>query len=433
MSRTSEIIHELNQLPKGYVSEKKIHGNTYYYLQYLENGRIRSQYINKNSLEETRALLQKRKQLEEELDQILNSGNNLHTPGKNSSSFTGSLMMEDIKVATFDNGILTYINETLCPLYVRRTHNLTGFLKSRAMDQTRTNARLLKKALGIRESEEEKVVLYAYGACITDNYWFKPKGSKLKYADICFDNDLYSDLVLKGELIIYPKTPKMTPQLTTPGSYEKCWKKQGDVWWLYKKENKEEIFCELFCSKLAHKMKIPTAVYEYEDGFIRSKNFAEKYNFEPMSSLASDDDSFENVFQTLLPLGKKFAKRYLILCFFDCLVNNVDRHNENCGFLRDKDTGKIVDLAPNFDNNLALISRTSILNLDARKDGLISMFERFLRNNKDAAKLYSELKFPEINKKMIEDCFKEVPIKEDEELICKYIMNRYQYLTNIKM
>ena len=432
MSRTSEIIQELNNLPKGYISEKTIHGKVYYYLQYLENGKITSHYIGSDSVDNTRFLLQKRKNLEEELNLILNSGNNLHKPGKNSDSFTGSLMMEDTKVATFENGNLIYINESLCPLYIKRTHNLSGFLKSRAIDQTRTNARLLKKVLGIKDNEEEKIVLYAYGASITDNYWFKPKCSKLKYSDISFDIDFYSDLALKGELIVFPKTPKLTPQLTTPGSYEKCWKKPGDTWWLYKKGNKEEIFSELFCSKLAKKLKIPTAVYEYDDGFIRSKNFADKYNFEPMSSLASDDDSFDHVFSVLLPLGKKFTKRYITLCWFDCLVNNVDRHNENCGLMRDKKTGKIVDLAPNFDNNLALISRSPVLNLDPRKDGLISMFATFLRKNKEAAEIYKELVFPELNNKIIEDCFNDIPIDENKELITKFLLNRYNYLLSLQ-
>ena len=35
---------------------------------------------------------------------------------------------------------------------------------------------------------------------------------------------------------------------------------------------------------------------------------------------------------------------------------NADRHTNNYGVLRDPDSGKVLRLAPNFDNNIALIS-----------------------------------------------------------------------------
>ena len=35
----------------------------------------------------------------------------------------------------------------------------------------------------------------------------------------------------------------------------------------------------------------------------------------------------------------------------------MDRHTENFGLLRDNDGGEIIKPAPNFDNNIALISR----------------------------------------------------------------------------
>jgi hypothetical protein len=43
-------------------------------------------------------------------------------------------------------------------------------------------------------------------------------------------------------------------------------------------------------------MGLPFATYELVDSFIRTKNFADKYSFEPMSALVGDDDRFEVVF-----------------------------------------------------------------------------------------------------------------------------------------
>ena len=349
----------------------------------------------------------------------------------NAKSLTGSIMSSDKEVTKYENGVLIYKDEKLCPLLIKRTSNISSFLKGRVIDSNRTNSRLLKKVLNINTNNDEQISLYAYGAVITDNYWFKPKGSKLKYKDICFSGDYYSDLALKGELVIYPRTPKHSPQITAIGSFEKCWKKIDDNWWLYKKGTIEQIFSEIFCSLLAQKMNIPTVIYEYDDGFVKSKNFATKYNFEPMLGLTEEED-YNTIFDILLNIGKNFASQYLLLSFFDCLINNIDRHNENLGLLRNKKTGKIISLAPNFDNNLALLGYDRKLIMEPNKDGLIKMFIRFLRNNKQANKMFKDLKIKKLTKETIKSCLKQTPIKIDDYDITNYIYKRYEYLVSFK-
>lgn len=55
---------ELEQLPVGYISKKNINGNTQYYLQWRENGRMKSKYIRKGDLETVERQIAKRKELE---------------------------------------------------------------------------------------------------------------------------------------------------------------------------------------------------------------------------------------------------------------------------------------------------------------------------------------------------------------------------------
>ena len=45
------------------------------------------------------------------------------------------------------------------------------------------------------------------------------------------------------------------------------------------------------------------------------------------------------------------------MIFLDTIVANPDRHTNNFGLLRDTNTGMLMSLAPNFDNNMALIAR----------------------------------------------------------------------------
>ena len=432
MENISELIKELSTLPKGYISKKTIHGDEYYYFKYYENNKQVSKYIKKDELEDLKNKLKRRKELESIIKKLDNQNRNLSPLSKNTKSFTGSIMSKDTKVATYENGNLIYINENLCPLYIKRTHNIAGFFASRAIDSNRTNSRLLKKILNIKESRDEYVSLYAYGLVISDTYWFKPKGSKLKYKDVCFDSDYYSELALNGELIIYHKSPKLSPQLTAIGSFEKCWKKIDGHWWMYKKGSNEQIFSELFCSKLAEKLNIPTAIYKYKDGYVATKNFAEKYNFEPMSSLVGEDESYETIFNALLNINQSIAEEYLTLMYFDCLVNNIDRHNENLGLMRNIKTGQIVSMAPNFDNNLALLGWDRNLKLNPKNDGLIRVFVKFLKNNKIAFKLYKKLKLTKLNNKIINQCLNDIEIKYTEYDITKYILLRYEYLIQIK-
>lgn len=428
MEKIDEIRSKLDSLPKGYISIKTISGKKYYYLKYYENNKQISKYVKKSEIDNLKNQLKKRKELENILKEYEKSTKNIHNLSNNAKNYTGSIMSGDIKVATYKNGELIYKNEKLCPLLIKRTSNISAFLKGRVIDSSRTNSRLLKKVMNITTKNDEHISLYVYGAVVTDNYWFKPSGSHLKYKDISFENDYYSDLALKGELVIYPKSSKHTPQITAIGSFEKCWKKINGKWWLYKKGSIEQIFSELFCSMLAIKLNIPTAIYEYDDGYIRTLNFADKYNFDPMIGLMGDEESYEEIFNTLLTIDLKLADQYLLLSFFDCLINNVDRHNENLGFLRDKKTGRIISLAPNFDNNLALLGFDKKLKMNPQTDGFIKMFIKFLKTNDVAFKRYKTLNIPKLDIKIIKKCLLEMPIKLDGYDISKYIIDRYNYL-----
>jgi len=425
-----EIVEELNTLPKGYISKKKIRNKTYNYLQYLEDGVLKSDYVSEAKLNEIYDGLLKRKQLEELVSKEINNVKKLPIISKNCLQLTGDLMMKDEIVASFDNGEITYLNNEKCPLYIKRTRNIKGYLASRVIDSSRTNSRILKRVMEIKEKEDYIISLYAHGAIITDNYWFKPKQSKLKYKDIEFKDDSYADVALDGVIYFFPKSPRYSPQLTLGGSFEKCWKRINNKWYLYKKGSKEEIFSELFCSRLARVLNISTATYEYEDGYIKTENFAKNVNFEPIAAIAGEDDSYQNVFDSLNEYGKDIQKQYLKLIWFDSLVNNVDRHNENCGLLKDQKNGKVISFAPNFDNNMALIAKSKTLNLNVENDGFIKILTKFL-NNKEVKELYKQIDIPNITANDLKEIFASIEIKEDEKLISEYILRRYKYLKKI--
>ena len=104
----------------------------------------------------------------------------------------------DELVATWKNNKLTVVNDNLLPLYLKKVQNADMWLETRAIDSHRANSRLLKKALRLTDKDDVSTVAHVNAATITDNYWIRPFGSELKYSDVKFSDDYFSNLALKG-------------------------------------------------------------------------------------------------------------------------------------------------------------------------------------------------------------------------------------------
>lgn len=428
MKTLSELIKELSTLPLGNVYKKLINGKTYYYHQYFLNNRRISTIVDNDKLPILFEQIKRRKELEKEIAYI-RSKQKTFSLSKSANELTGYLMSGNKVVAAFDKGILTSIDEKHAPLVILRTHSIQEFLKLRTIDMSRTNARILKRVLNIHIDEDYKASLYSYALSIVDNYWFKPKNSKIKYQDIEFLDDSYSDVSLKGDTTISLYKNQLTPEITTSGSFEKGWRYINKEWWLYKNGTKKQMVAELLASKFACLIGLDTAIYEFDNGYIRTKNFVNKMNFEPLAGYLGDNDEFNFVFDKLFSLSKDIAKQYLLLTFFDCVINNIDRHNENIGFMRDRKTGKIISLAPNFDNNLAFYMHDDISLNQPKKDGMIKLYINFLKNNSNAKELFKSISFKNITKVEINKIIDDLPLDiEISMTLSEEIFDRYYYI-----
>ena len=429
MAKVNELLIVLNALPKGYISKKVIHGKRYFYLQSLKNGKVVSEYIKTEDLKPLKKKLSRRKAIEKEISNSLSKEKNLNTLSPSTLALTGYVMSGNQVVAEFNKGQLVSIKERLAPLIIKRTHSLVAFLSSRVMDTSRTNARLLKRIMNIHTGDDYLIALKSHATSLTDNYWFRSKNSRLQYKDVSLESDIYNEVALKGELLCIPRVPKLSPQYSLLGSYEKCWKLVDNEWWMYKVGTKEERYSEYISSLISKKLGIPTAEYELVDNYIRSKNFATKYNFEPLSALCGGDDSYEHVFDVLFDLDKELAKQYLMLIWFDALVNNVDRHNENVGFLRNKKSGAVLSLAPNYDLNMSLFARNPLLMQE--KDGFISFYLNFANKNERAKPLYKEMPPLVLNEKDIDDIVSVIDLSEYKFNLKEYLIYRYNLIKGV--
>lgn len=429
MDTLYELLHKKNALPSGNIYKKCIKGKTYYYYQYRENNKNYSQIIKDNDLNELSRKINERKEIEKQIKTLLANGNKEIELSTSAKEYTGYLMSQNEVIGEFEKGVLVSGNDKLLPLIFKRTKFLSEFLKSRAIDSGRTNSRILKKVLNINVRDETLVSLCSYAASITDTYWFKPKHSKLKYENISFNNDIFFETALKGLITIYPKKIVITPELTTNGSYEKGWKNVDGVWWLYKVGSNDEKYSELFYAYLFELLGLPTAHYELDGQFIKTKNFAGEFNFEPMVYLVGDNEDIAYIYDCLEAINHQIALDYLRLIVFDVVLYNIDRHNENCGVLRESKSGRVVSLAPNYDNNLCLISRGEDLNL-TRKEGFLNLFVKTVRNNDRLLKALKEIEFPKIDEAILDKINSMILLKPSVNFkhIKEFILNRYSFI-----
>ncbi|MCR5457279.1 MAG: HipA domain-containing protein [Clostridiales bacterium] len=430
---------ELSSCPIGYISTKIIYGRERLYLQWREKGKIRSRYIKEKETDEIRALVEKRKQIQKRLKGLKStqegkqSRNHKRTAERNTKNLSGKLMLENRVVATVKNGVITSKNDKLIPLYFKYNRYIEGWIASRAIDGQRTNARLLKKALRIHHTDDLSTSLAVNAATITDRYWFKPDGSELTYKDIRFTDNKFDKLALFGDPDAFCLRPSRTPELTNTGSFEKCWKLIDGEWWMYKSGNENEIFSELFICRLGEKLGLDMAHYELDGKYIRTKDFTDSgsITFEPMKSIVGDNEDYKECFDALHEISGHLVMQYINLLWMDSICYNMDRHTENFGVIRDLKTGDILSLAPNYDNNIALISQGYPSNVSRDGDGLIRFFREFMHDSVQAREMCQRMTFPEITKETINECLDEIPIEVNRQFITDFILNGQEKMNEI--
>ena len=334
----------------------------------------------------------------------------------------------EILVAVWNDNVLTVVNADLIPMYLNYNQDADRWLASRAIDHRRPNSRLLKKALRLVEKDDISSVLHVNGAKITDNYWIREVGSNLTYSDIKFSDDYFSNLALKGNYDSFNRAANSkrskTPELTNVGSFEKCWKLRDGKWWMYKKASHDEMFSELFVYELGCALGMNMAVYQRGDACIKSLDFTEaaRVNFEPASTFMGDNEDYIDVVKALEKICPNAIPDYIRMIFMDTICANPDRHTNNFGLLRDIKTGDLIGFAPNYDNNMALISR-GYPSKPGSKDMLISLFNELIKEYPDY-RAY----IPTVTEEMVRNVIEKLNMKVKSKVVIDLVMGRYSLI-----
>lgn len=347
----------------------------------------------------------------------------------------GYIMSGDTAVAKFTGRIVTSILPERTPLCFRHGGDLELWLESRAIDRHRTNSRILKRILRLGDTSDLNTVLRVHGATITDNYWVKTEDEPdLRWEDICFFQDYFADVALNGSFDSFSRqyTPEQlrtpSPELTNTGSFEKCWRLMDRNWTMFKRGSDKEVFSEVFIAALGKKLGFRMADYKAGDGCSITVDFTEsKYNFEPMWNLIGDNEVPEDIFVCLRKLSPGLEREYLDILFMDALVYNVDRHTQNFGVLRERETGKIISMAPNFDNNMALISRGYAEDINKIANPMVQEFRELLQNH------MPEFVLPVVTRELVMSVAHQVmpEVAIDREYVADFVVENYKQIKKV--
>lgn len=295
------------------------------------------------------------------------------------------ILSRDHVVAQYIDGIYKTLDAALAPLYLKRTENFPAWLRNRAIDSHRANGQLLKRLLGLTHKSDEEVVLYVHAAVVTDGYWVKPLGSPLTYEQIRFRENPFAMVALKGDTSGFVGSNNQTPELTNIGSFEKCWQRSDDHWDLIKSGSMAQLFSEVLICEMGKALGYSMAEYKFDSELnaVRSKDFtAGAINFEDALGYVGDiEEDFMANYLAFQKISEQCALDYARMIYLDAIVMNYDRHIHNYGILRSVESGEILSLAPNFDNNNALLVNSTVLK-GSVSEGFIKNYEAFFADHR---------------------------------------------------
>lgn len=251
--------------------------------------------------------------------------------------------------------------------------NLSDWFKGRGIPSWRDKLDLLLHRLGIIAPSE--LLDKAMGLSLSDQYWLKPYNSNIEYDDInFFDHDFdYSEFMeaslSKNSKTIVKEASLKTPNNTTDGMLKKAWIIEKGTRYLLKSGYRNEIlqpFNEILASEICDRLGFKHVEYTldtYKDVVVsKCPCFINKdtelitcYQIRNNMKRHDNEEDYEEYIKVLEDNGIKDARTKIEnMYILDFLIMNEDRHLNNFGIIRDVNTLKWLDVAPIFDNGMAL-------------------------------------------------------------------------------
>ena len=247
---------------------------------------------------------------------------------------------------------------------------LNEWWKNRAIPASRQGIREALQEMDL--SSTQNLLDKCFGLSLSDQYWICPASTSLKWANVNFFDNAFSDDI--GN-ILFGKTPDskeislMSPDNTSDGWLRKKWTIMGGKRCLVKGGSgatQQEPYNEVLASAIMRRLDIPHAPY--------TLMVQEEYPFSVCEDFVTPQTELISAWYVMQTRKKEnhvsVCQHYLNCCdalgipgvrealdrmmVLDYLIVNEDRHQNNFGVLRDADTLGWIGPAPIYDSGTSL-------------------------------------------------------------------------------
>lgn len=297
----------------------------------------------------------------------------------------------------YDEYNLKYLPFGLNKNNFRLENEVSKWMKGRTIPANRKNYYHILETLNIRSTRELPV--NSLWLSLSDQYWFKPKDSKVEWKDVNFFENEFSDDV--GKIIVGGNVDNpdlFSPNNTSDGYLPKKWIiKNGERLLLKGGElpNFQEPYNEVIASELAKRLDMNYVEYKIvtDDNVVYSacKNMINT-NEEIIPAMyliesekrANDVSPYNHYLGLCEKYGIKNSREELEdMIILDYIMVNEDRHQRNYGVIRNVETLEFERVAPIFDTGFSLLYNRNTesinpYNLGIKPKGFTSTFAKSL-------------------------------------------------------
>ena len=383
LQRIAALTEQIDALPRGYLSQKDVGGRVYFYHQWSENGSKKSRYLKGEEMAVLSEQIERRKQLQAALKEAKTELAGL-SKRPVSARVRGVLMHRTLSVAELELDGNTGFIQKIRAVYTPEHLPLGVKTKNGMADRRALNAWWVERSIpagrsGVREALEtleladtRALLIRCYGLSLSDQYWFCPEGSGLRWQDInFFEHEFSEDIgdVLFGANRAAGALDFSSPDNTSDGNLKKRWKIIDGRRCLIKGGSnpyRQQPFNEVIATQIMARLGIPCVPYTLlwykgapysvcEDFVDDSTELVPAWRIIQTQKQPNNRSLYQHFVVCAETLGipgvVPFLDRMIVL---DYLLLNEDRHLNNFGALRRAETLEWLGMAPVYDSGSSL-------------------------------------------------------------------------------
>ena len=380
----AELTERIHQLPKGYISQKTISGKVYFYHQWTENGKKQSKYLRDDEIATLTAQIEERKRLQAALKTLRSDVSSEPEAQADRSSLNCTLMHKRIKVADLELDDATGFIRRIGTVYAKEHLPVGIAVKKGVVDRAVLNTWWADRSIpasrsGVREALEameikdtKTLLVRCFGLSLSDQYWICPDGINLKWEDVNFFDNAFSDDVgdiLFGSAHRSGSINFHSPDSTSDGNLKKRWKIINTKRCLIKGGSnpfRQQPFNEVIATGVMERLGIAHIPYTVawidgfpysvcEDFITEQTELVPAWRIIQAQKKANDTSLYRHFVNCAMALGipdvVPFLDRMIVL---DYILANEDRHLNNFGAIRNAETLEWLGMAPIYDSGSSL-------------------------------------------------------------------------------